>query len=70
MPKKRAVRGGGRRPAPIGPRCAPADPFFDQPYEAPASEAPPEWEKSAKPAPRVSGNIKPKRKVAALFKSS
>jgi superfamily II DNA/RNA helicase len=49
--------------------AAPKDPFFDKPYEAPASEAPPEWETAAKPA-RVSANIKPKRKVAALFKAT
>jgi ATP-dependent RNA helicase RhlE len=50
---------------------APKDPFFDQPYEAPATEQPPAWEANAKPATaRVSANIKPKRKVAALFKST
>jgi len=52
---------------------APADPFFDKPYESPQGEtaAQPAWETSAKQStPRVSGNIKPKRKVAALFKSS
>jgi superfamily II DNA/RNA helicase len=50
----------------------PADPFFDQPYQAPAAppDQPPAWEQPPRPA-RVSGlsaNIKPKRKVAALFK--
>ena len=49
------------------PRVA-HDPFFDKPYEAPSAEA-----LAAKPAPaeplRRSANIKPKRKVAALFKS-
>jgi len=51
-------------------RSAPQDPFFDQPYQAPATDAPPAWEATAKPASsRVSANIKPKRKVAALFKS-
>jgi ATP-dependent RNA helicase RhlE len=49
--------------------AAPRDPFFDQPYQAPTTEAPPAWESNAKPASRVSANIKPKRKVAALFKS-
>jgi superfamily II DNA/RNA helicase len=49
------------------PAAAPRDPFFDQPYQPPATEAPPAWE-AAKPASRVSSNIKPKRKVAALFK--
>ncbi|MEJ6022131.1 DEAD/DEAH box helicase [Ramlibacter sp. PS4R-6] len=56
------------------PARAPSDPFFDKPYEsaAPAeAEAMPAWEKSAKQAaPRVSGNIKTKRKVAALFKAT
>ena len=53
------------RPAP-----APRDPFFDQPYEAPATEVAPAWEASARPATnRISANIKPKRKVAALFKA-
>jgi superfamily II DNA/RNA helicase len=47
---------------------APKDPFFDQPYESPQREEAPSWESGAKPA-RVSANIKPKRKVAALFKS-
>ncbi|MEJ7930693.1 DEAD/DEAH box helicase [Ramlibacter sp. AN1015] len=53
------------RPAP-----APRDPFFDQPYEPPATDQPPTWEAGAKPAgTRVSSNIKSKRKVPALFKS-
>ena len=59
--------------APREPRApsAPRDPFFEQPYEAPATEAAPAWEASAKPATssRVSANIKSKRKVAALFKT-
>ncbi len=53
--------------------AAPRDPFFDRPYEAPASEAAatPAWEATAKPATsRVSANIKTKRKVAALFKTA
>ncbi|TWO73313.1 DEAD/DEAH box helicase [Caenimonas sedimenti] len=54
------------RPAP-----APRDPFFDQPYETPQVDTPPAWEANAKPAGnRISANIKPKRKVAALFKST
>ena len=55
------------RPAPVN-----RDPFFEKPYEAPSTEVKPVWE-SAKPAagPRsISANIKPKRKVAALFKFS
>jgi hypothetical protein len=63
----RAPRDYGR-PAP-----APRDPFFDKPYEAPAvgeAAAAPSWEASARPTTRsISANIKPKRKVAALFKS-
>ncbi|MGE0333419.1 MAG: DEAD/DEAH box helicase [Ramlibacter sp.] len=66
-------------PAPRQPRPqreyraapAPRDPFFDQPYQPPATDAAPAWEAAAKPAgTRISANIKPKRKVAALFKSS
>jgi ATP-dependent RNA helicase RhlE len=49
---------------------APKDPFFDQPYQPPETEAKPAWESAAKPAvSRVSANIKSgRRKVAALFK--
>ncbi len=57
------------RSAPLRSSPQPSrDPFFDRPYEAP-SDAKPSWEKaSAAPAARgVSANIKPKRKVAALF---
>jgi ATP-dependent RNA helicase RhlE len=45
------------------------DPFFDKPYEPPPGEAEPAWEKKAPgPASRgLSPNIKPKKKVAALF---
>src|ERR1700712_3689421 len=53
------------------PREAPrasADPFFDKPYEPVASAAEPAWEKRAAPVGRgLSPNIKPKKKVAALF---
>ena len=51
-------------------RAAPRsqDPFFDQPYQAPATDAPPAWEAGARPTSRISANIKSKRKVAALFK--
>jgi ATP-dependent RNA helicase RhlE len=52
--------------------AAPRDPFFDQPYESTAApDAQPAWEAAAKAAPARSGmsaNIKPKKKVAALFK--
>ena len=52
---------------------APRDPFFVQPYEA-AVAAPdtlPAWDAAAKAVPArsaMSANIKPKKKVAALFK--
>jgi hypothetical protein len=63
---------GGRAPRrePSRP-AAPRDPFFDQPYEsAPATTAAPAWEAVVKPAGRgISANIKPKRRVAALFKA-
>ncbi len=55
------------------PTQAPRDPFFDKPYEASVSaqaDTAPSWEASAKPVSRgVSANIKPKRTVAALFKT-
>ncbi len=55
--------------------AAPRDPFFDQPYEATTviADAQPSWEATAKASPvrsSVSANIKPKKKVAALFKTS
>jgi superfamily II DNA/RNA helicase len=51
------------------------DPFFEKPYEAPSSEqaAAASWEAAPKTTASrtgISANIKPKRKVAALFKSS
>jgi ATP-dependent RNA helicase RhlE len=50
------------------PRAAPQDPFFDKPYEAPADAAEPAWERKMPVSPRgLSPNIKPKKKVAALF---
>ena len=58
------------RSAGEGARKAPYDPFFDRPYE-PSATAQPAWE-SASVAPTASSrglspNIKPKRRVAALF---
>ncbi|MET1116266.1 MAG: DEAD/DEAH box helicase [Comamonas sp.] len=44
-----------------------ADPFFDRPYEAKASAAA-TWDDARQPAAR-SPSIKPKRKVAALFRA-
>ncbi|MFY7864467.1 DEAD/DEAH box helicase [Roseateles sp.] len=73
----RVESGASSRPdaasAPRSSYRAPArDAFFDKPYEASASAELPAWEKSAagsaSAAPRgLSSNIKPKRKVAALF---
>ena len=61
-----------REAPPHRPVAAPRDPFFDQPYESTAApDAQPAWEAAAKAAPArsgVSANIKPKKKVAALFK--
>ncbi len=54
------------------PTPANRDPFFDKPYEptAVADTPAPTWEPSVKHATRsISANIKPKRRVAALFKS-
>ena len=51
------------------PRSGPHDPFFDKPYEAPTEAPPPAWEPGERPSGRISANIKPKRKVAALFKT-
>ncbi len=46
-----------------------ADPFFNKPYEAGDRAEAPSWEKGTGQAPRggLSSNIKPKKKVAALF---
>jgi hypothetical protein len=67
--QERPPRRNYSRPAP-----APRDPFFDKPYEpAPAPETPPSWEAATAVrhgARSISANIKPKRRVAALFKSA
>jgi superfamily II DNA/RNA helicase len=69
MQAQRERERGPRRDAPSRPAQPPADPFFEQPYEPPATDVPPAWEGNAKPVPsRVSANIKTRRKVAALFK--
>ena len=69
----RAAR-AAREPRPGGDARAPSreplrsnDPFFDQPYEPKAEGGEAAWEKRAAPVPRFSPNIKPKKKVAALF---
>ncbi len=54
------------------PSAVSRDPFFDKPYEPTVVEdkPAPSWEATARPASRsISANIKPKRKVAALFKT-
>jgi ATP-dependent RNA helicase RhlE len=62
---------GRSTPSYASPR-APADPFFDKPYEPSAAvdKEPPAWEKTVQ-APAVargiSAYIKPKKRVAALF---
>lgn len=52
----------------------PCDPLFDRPYEAPVpveAASLPSWEAAARSSVRsISANIKPKRRVAALFKSA
>jgi hypothetical protein len=51
--------------------AAPRDPFFDKPYEPAAVPEAPSWEPAKPPSSgrSISANIKPKRVVAALFKS-
>ena len=65
----RAPRGDYARPV-----QASRDPFFDKPYEPSAAgeaAATPSWEAAARPQARgISANIKPKVKVAALFKAN
>jgi ATP-dependent RNA helicase RhlE len=70
--------GRGSRSAERAPRARPApsrDPFFDKPYEASAGDAAPSWEATATKGSAAGGrsnlsaNIKPRRKVAALFKA-
>ena len=67
-----APRDRASRPA---PRRAPADPFFDKPYEPSAAAEPAAWETKDSVATAGVGNglsrfIKPKRKVAALLGGS
>ncbi len=58
---------GGHAPARAPQRQA-YDPLFDKPYEAAEGAEAPSWEKGPASAPRgLSSNIKPKKKVAALF---
>jgi superfamily II DNA/RNA helicase len=61
--------GGFDRPARL-PKQTSSDPFFDKPYE-PSTTSAPAWEAKVPAAgatgSRASPNIKPKRRVAALF---
>ncbi len=73
---KDAAASGSRdeapRPARVPrPARAPADPFFDKPYEPSLdTDAKPAWEGTDKPQRTgLSPNIKTKKKVAALFKA-
>jgi len=74
-PRDGIDQGRARERAPSRPseRRAPVDPFFNQPYDENAvRETPPSWEAAQRPAGRsgLSTNIKTRRKVAALFKTS
>ncbi len=68
QPRERREYTPHRQPA------ASRDPFFDQPYEPSATaDAQPAWEAAVRASSArsgVSANIKPKKKVAALFKTS
>ena len=73
-PREHTERRERREYTPHRQPAASRDPFFDRPYEpgAPA-ESLPSWEATSKANPArngVSANIKPKKKVAALFKAS
>ena len=56
-----------RRPSRMATRSANLDPFFDKPYEASVVTEPAAWDHRS--APIKSTNVKPKRKIAALFKA-
>ena len=64
------ARSGGASRGGFRPAVVSRDPFFEKPYEPPTEAALAQWE-AARSTPAVRGlsaNIKPKRKVAALFK--
>ncbi|MBT9609332.1 MAG: DEAD/DEAH box helicase, partial [Aquabacterium sp.] len=70
-----APRDRDSRPSRAAPRRAPADPFFDKPYEPSAAAEPASWETKDSVSTAAAGNglsrfIKPKRKVAALLGGS
>ena len=70
--RTRGQRHGSGSNAPGAAPPQPADPFFERPY-APveeATDAPPSWDVPARPRSGRSANIKPKRTVAALLKTS
>lgn len=70
--RERPERRERREFVPQQRHAAPRDPFFDKPYESTLpADAQPAWEAAAKGGASrssVSANIKPKKKVAALFK--
>ncbi len=67
-PSRGGSTGFGHRSR-MAQRPAHSDPFFDKPYEAPSSADAPSWD-GQRAAPRgPGGNIKPKRKLAALFRA-
>ncbi len=74
-PRERgADRDTARPPVRSGPRHSsrvPVDPFFDKPYEPSVSvDDKPRWEAEPRSnVGRISANIKPKKRVAALFRS-
>ena len=71
---EREFEGSGRgsyaahRPSRMAQRSANVDPFFDKPYVASSVAEPAAWDSRATPV-KASTNIKPKRKIAALFKA-
>jgi hypothetical protein len=72
----RSERAAGSQRSRYAPVKPPADPFFDKPYE-PSVQASAEVtneasmrEMAASARSAISSNIKPKRKVAALFKTT
>jgi superfamily II DNA/RNA helicase len=67
--EERPARPSSSYRAAAAPARPAVDPFFDKPYEASGGDAEPAWETKvpAQTARGVSPNIKPKKKVAALF---
>ncbi|AEF91511.1 ATP-dependent RNA helicase [Delftia sp. HK171] len=64
----RGSSGFGHRGSRMAQRPAHSDPFFDKPYEATAS-VDASWDSQGAAAPKAGSGIKPKRKLAALFKA-